>query len=142
MTSDQRNPGETDHPAEDHAPAGEDLAAILTRLIEETPDKTQKDLATEAGVPYPTLNAWLKRTRGTSRVPSETLHALADTLRKWGVAVTARELFEAVRRPVPGPSDEERERRLLEIYRQLDVSGQRALIEHARLLRTSRASSP
>jgi transcriptional regulator with XRE-family HTH domain len=132
----QLDPGETDHPAEDLA-ASEDLAAILTRLIEEIPGKTQKDLATEAGVPYPTLNAWLSRTRGTSRIAPETLRSLADVLRRWGADVTVAQLLASVGRPVPGPADEEREKHLLRIYRELPATSQRALLEHAKLLQQS-----
>ncbi|MER7814514.1 helix-turn-helix domain-containing protein [Streptomyces sp. NPDC096153] len=118
----------------------EDLAALLARLVEETPGKTQKDLAREVGISYPTLNAWLNRKRGMSRVHPETLRTLAAVLRRWGADVTEQQLFEAIGRPVPGPSDEESEERLLAIYRQLSVNGQKALLEHARLLQRSSRS--
>ncbi|MGW7196602.1 helix-turn-helix domain-containing protein [Streptomyces chryseus] len=130
MTTAQHYPGETDHPAEDPAPQGEDLAAILTRLLEET-GKNQKDLAAEAGVPYATLNAWMIRTRGTSRVTPETLRALTEALRKFGARVTPKQIFESAGRQVPGPTDKEREERLLRIYRALPAKSQRALIQSA-----------
>ncbi|MFI7014428.1 helix-turn-helix domain-containing protein [Streptomyces sp. NPDC050164] len=130
MTSHQNDPGEPD-PAEDQAPRGEDLAALLERLLKQAPDRTQKDLATQAGVSYPTLNAWMNRTRGTSRVPPDTLRALVDAFRAWGVAITPKEMFEAAGRPVPGRADKEREDRLLALYRQLPEGRQRDLVKFA-----------
>ncbi|MGD6761395.1 helix-turn-helix domain-containing protein [Streptomyces sp. BH097] len=129
MTSHQNNPGEP-HPAEDHAPTGEDLAALLARLLEET-QKNQKELAEASGVKYQTLNAWMNRTRGTSRVAPEPLRAIAETLRGWGGEVTPKQVFESAGRPVPGPSDTEREARLLKIYRGLSAREQRSLINIA-----------
>ncbi|MEV5606971.1 helix-turn-helix transcriptional regulator [Streptomyces sp. NPDC052225] len=126
MTSHPHDPGEP-HPAEGHAANGEDLAALLARLLEET-GKTQKDLAEASGVKYPTLNAWITRTRGTSRVDPEQLRALADSLRGWGGSVTPKQIFESAGRPVPGPSDAEREARLLKIYRGLSARQQRSLL--------------
>ncbi|MFC8435178.1 helix-turn-helix domain-containing protein [Streptomyces sp. NPDC057253] len=141
MTSHQHDPGEHG-PAEDPARAGEDLAALLRRLVEEKPDKTPKDLATEAGVSYATLNAWMNRTRGTSRIKTETLRDLVRVLRdKWGLSVTPAEMFASVGRAVPGGSDEEREARLLRIYRELPVDKQRDVLKYAdALLTVSRAS--
>ncbi len=142
MTTGPNHPG--DHPvraAEDPAPNGEDLAALLTRLLEEAGDKTQKELAEAAGIKYPTLNAWMNRTRGTSRINPDDLRALTNILRGWGADVVPRQLFEAAGRPVPGPTDEEREQRLLDIYRQLPTKGQRALIQSAEaMLSGARAS--
>ncbi|NEB57605.1 helix-turn-helix domain-containing protein [Streptomyces griseus] len=142
VTTGPNHPG--DHPvraAEDPAPTGEDLAALLTRLLEETGDKTQKDLAAAAGINYSTLNHWMKRTRGTSRINPDDLRALTNILRGWGADVVPRQLFEAAGRPVPGPTDEEREKRLLDIYRQLPSRGQRALIQSAEaMLAGARAS--
>ncbi|MEU0199178.1 MULTISPECIES: helix-turn-helix transcriptional regulator [unclassified Streptomyces] len=130
MTSHQNDPGETD-PAEDRAPEGEDLAALLERLLEQAPDRTQKDLATQAGISYPTLNAWMNRTRGTSRIAPDTLRSLVDVFRAWGVATTPKEMFEAAGRPVPGRADKEREDRLLTLFRQLPESKQRDLVKFA-----------
>lgn len=130
VTSHQNDPGEPE-PAEGHAPRGEDLAALLERLLEQAPDRTQKDLAAQAGISYPTLNAWMNRTRGTSRIAPETLRALVDAFRAWGVAITPKEMFEAAGRPVPGRTDEEREGRLLALYRQLPESKQRDLVKFA-----------
>ncbi|MBQ1094193.1 helix-turn-helix domain-containing protein [Streptomyces sp. B93] len=110
---------------------GEDLAALLERLLAECPDRTQKDLAAASGIAYPTLNAWMNRTRGTSRIAPEKLRAMVKVFREWGVQTTPREFFEAVGRPVPGPSRDEREKRLLELYRQLPESRQRALVKDA-----------
>ncbi|MER5677410.1 transcriptional regulator [[Kitasatospora] papulosa] len=142
MTTGPNHPGDPHgRAAEDPAPTGEDLAALLARLLEETGDRTQKDLAEAAGIKYPTLNAWMNRTRGTSRINPDDLRALGNVMRGWGVEVTPRTLFEAAGRPVPGPTDEERERRLLEIYRQLPSKGQRALIQSAEaMLAGARAS--
>ncbi|MEU6535571.1 helix-turn-helix transcriptional regulator [Streptomyces sp. NPDC047000] len=139
MTSHQTTPGE--RPAEARAHQSEDLAALLERLLAEVPDKTQKDLAVEAGVKYPTLNAWLNRTRGTSRIELEVLRALAKTFQAWGVDTSPREFFEATGRPVPGRTDEEREARLLKLYRQLPEDRQRDLVKDAEaMLRVSRVS--
>jgi len=138
VTSHQHHPGEP-RPAEDPAHQGEDLAALLERLIAQAPGKTQKDLATEAGVRYSTLNAWMNRTRGTSRIEPDTLWALIDVLRKWGVNLTPKEMFTAAGRPVPGRADEERERRLLGVYRQLPEAQQRDLIQYGEaMLKISR----
>ncbi|MFZ3569469.1 helix-turn-helix domain-containing protein [Streptomyces sp. BH034] len=126
MTSHQNDPGEGG-PAEDRAPTGEDLAALIARLLEET-QRNQKELAEASGVKYQTLNAWMNRTRGTSRVAPEPLRALADTLRGWGGDVTTKQVFESAGRPVPGPTDAEREARLLKIYRGLSARQQRSLI--------------
>ncbi|MFJ2292155.1 transcriptional regulator [Streptomyces sp. NPDC087894] len=141
MTTGPSNPGDPARAAEDPAPTGEDLAALLARLLEETGDHTQKDLAVAAGIRYPTLNAWMNRTRGTSRINPDDLRALTNILRGWGAEVTPRQLFEAAGRPVPGPTDEEREQRLLEIYRQLPSKSQRALIQTGEaMLTASRAT--
>lgn len=129
VMTDQRHPG-TDPDAGDPAPKGEDLAALLARLLEET-GKTQKDLAAAAKISYPTLNAWVNRTRGTSRIDPATLRAMAEALRSFGANVTPREVFESVGRQVPGRADEEREKRLLKIYRGLSAESQRALIQAA-----------
>ncbi|MFF5984366.1 helix-turn-helix domain-containing protein [Streptomyces olindensis] len=130
VTSPQNHPGESG-PAEDRAPDGEDLAALLGRLLEQVPDRTQKELATQAGISYPTLNAWMNRTRGTSRISPDVLRSLVDAFRAWGVAITPREMFEAAGRPVPGRADEERETRLLRLYRQLPEAKQRDLLKFA-----------
>jgi len=140
VTSHQNHPGEPD-PAEDPARKGEDLAALLGRLLAEVPGKTQKDLATEAGIRYPTLNAWMNRTRGTSRIDPDALRKLVATFRKWGVEVTPKEMFESTGRPVPGPTGDEREARLLQIYRQLSADKQRDLVRDAEAMaRISRVS--
>src|ERR1051325_9839522 len=100
VNSPQNSTGEQG-PADDPARPGEDLAALLERLLAEVPDRTQKDLAAAAGIKYPTLNAWMNRTRGTSRVDPDVLRGLAKTFRGWGVEVSPREFFEAIGRPVP-----------------------------------------
>jgi transcriptional regulator with XRE-family HTH domain len=132
VTSDPNRPGEP-HPAEDPAREGEDLAALLNRLLEEA-GRSQKDLATAADIKYQTLNSWMKRSRGTSRVATEDLRRLTEALRSWRIDVTPKQVFEAAGRPVPGPTDTERERRLVEIYRQLPTRGQTALIQVATTL--------
>ncbi|MGW4883404.1 helix-turn-helix domain-containing protein [Streptomyces murinus] len=141
VTSHQHDPGEQG-PAEDQAPPqGEDLAALLERLLHRAPDKTQKDLAIEAGVRYPTLNAWMNRTRGTSRIEPDTLRSLVEVFRRWDVPVTPAEMFKAASRPVPGRADEEREKRLLKLYRQLPEDRQRDLVRYAEAsLRVSQVS--
>lgn len=140
VSSHQHHPGEQG-PAEDRAPRGEDLAALLSRLLDQTDGKNQKDLAAAAGIPYATVNAWMNRTRGTSRIDPDKLRALREAFRSWGVAVKVSDLFAAVGRPVPGPSDAEREARLLTLYRQLPVEKQRDLVRDAEaMLRISRVS--
>ncbi|MFJ3666738.1 helix-turn-helix domain-containing protein [Streptomyces sp. NPDC090106] len=130
MTNQQSGPGE-DEPGQDPQRRDEDLAALIERLLAQVPDRTQKDLAAGAGISYPTLNAWMNRTRGTSRIDPEKLRGLVEVFRRWGVRTTPREFFEAVGRPVPGPSGDEREARLLKLYRQLPESRQRALLKDA-----------
>ncbi|WP_405997967.1 helix-turn-helix domain-containing protein [Streptomyces sp. NBC_00829] len=138
MSSDQNHGGEPG-PGDDGVREGEDLAALLERLLAKAPGKTQKDLATEAGISYPTLNAWMNRTRGTSRVDPEKLRAMVDVFRRWGVRTAPREFFAAVGRPVPGPSQDEREAKLLRLYRQLPEARQRALVQDAEaMLQVSR----
>ena len=138
MTSHQNHPAEP-RPGDDGVREGEDLAALLERLLAKASGKTQKDLASEAGISYPTLNAWMNRTRGTSRVEPEKLRAMVEVFRRWGLRATPREFFEAVGRPVPGPSRDEREAKLLRLYRQLPEARQRALIQDAEaMLQVSR----
>ncbi|MFF1295000.1 MULTISPECIES: helix-turn-helix domain-containing protein [unclassified Streptomyces] len=140
MTNEQSRP---EDPAPGHDPArrDEDLAALLEKLLARAPGKTQKDLASEAGISYPTLNAWMNRTRGTSRIDPEKLRAMVEVFRRWGVRTTPKEFFEAVGRPVPGPSGDEREARLLKLYRQLPESRQRALLKDAEaMLQVTRIS--
>lgn len=138
MTIQQSSPGDPD-PSQDPPRRDEDLAALLERLLAQAQDRTQKDLAAEAGISYPTLNAWMNRTRGTSRIDPEKLRAMVEVFRRWGVRTTPREFFEAVGRPVPGPSGDEREARLLKLYRQLPEARQRALLKDAEaMLQVSR----
>ncbi|MFD5855259.1 helix-turn-helix domain-containing protein [Streptomyces chartreusis] len=138
MTIQQSSPGDPD-PGQDPPRRDEDLAALLVRLLAQAQDRTQKDLAAEAGISYPTLNAWMNRTRGTSRIDPEKLRAMVEVFRRWGVRTTPREFFEAVGRPVPGPSGDEREARLLKLYRQLPEARQRALLKDAEaMLQVSR----
>ncbi|GGJ81652.1 hypothetical protein GCM10011583_11400 [Streptomyces camponoticapitis] len=134
MTTGQHDPN-----TEGPTPNGEDLPALLLRLLAET-GREQKELATQTGINYSRLNSWLTRTRGTSRIKMDDLRLLADALRGWGADVTPRQMVEASGRPVPGPAVEERERKLLDIYRSLPVQGQRALIQHAELLRGTMGS--
>lgn len=133
VNSHQNHPGEP-RPAEDPARQGEDLAALLEHHLEAV-GKTQKDLAGATGIPYATLNAWMKRTRGTSKVDPEKLRRLAETLKAWGAHVTPKQVFESAGRPVPGPTDVERETRLLKVYRELTADSQRALIATAEAMR-------
>lgn len=138
MTNRQTPPPPPDAGDDPERP-GEDLAALLERLLALPQSGTQKDLAKEAGISYQTLNAWMNRTRGTSRIAPEKLRAMVEVFRRWGVRTTPKEFFEAVGRPVPGPSKDEREARLLKLYRQLPEARQRALIKDAEaMLQVSR----
>ncbi|WHX19797.1 helix-turn-helix transcriptional regulator [Streptomyces malaysiensis subsp. malaysiensis] len=141
MTTAAHHPGEPDPPAEEPAASrGEDLATLLTRVLEET-GRTQKELAKEAGIAYPTLNAWMNRTRGTSRVSPDKLRDLAAAIKIIGGEITVRDVFEASGRRVPGPTDQEREARLLAIYRALPVESQRAVLQFAEAMnKAARAS--
>ncbi|MFI0530263.1 helix-turn-helix domain-containing protein [Streptomyces scabiei] len=132
VTSHQHRPGAPT--AEDRAHEGEDLAALLARLLDQAPGKTQKDLATEAEIKYPTLNAWMNRTRGTSQIDTDLLRSLVSVFRRWGVDVTPAEMFAAVGRPVPGKSRDEREARMLRIYRQLPDDRQRDAVKYVEAL--------
>ncbi|MEV4335712.1 transcriptional regulator [Streptomyces sp. NPDC049590] len=137
MTSHQHHPGEQG-PAEDRPPRGEDLAALLTRVIKEA-GVPQKQIAKEAGVKYPTLHAWTKGTRGTSRIAPEILRSIVRVINSHGVPLTVREVFEAAGRHVPGPANEQREQRLLDLYRQLPEGKQRDLVRYVEsLLRLSK----
>ncbi|MEU3598815.1 transcriptional regulator [Streptomyces sp. NPDC006798] len=111
----------------------EDLATLLTRALAEV-DRSQKDLAAASNITYTRLNHWLRGTRGTSRIAPDDLRALTAALRHWGADVSVAEVFQAAGRAVPGRAGDEREARLLRIYRALPVSGQRALLQHAELL--------
>ncbi|MET7438505.1 MULTISPECIES: transcriptional regulator [unclassified Streptomyces] len=133
MTNPQRASRDTEA-GHDRPHRDEDLAALLERLLAQVPGRTQKDLASAAGISYPTLNAWMNRTRGTSRIAPEKLRAMVDVFREWGVRTTPREFFEAAGRPVPGPSADEREARLLMLYRQLPEARQRALLRDAEMM--------
>lgn len=124
---------EPDRLAGDSAPTGEDLAALLLRLLGEV-QRDQKELATAAEIGYTRLNMWLTRKRGTSRVDPDELRRLAHALRAWGAKVTPKQVFEAAGRPVPGPSGDEREARLLRLYRQLPDDKQRDVVKYAEAL--------
>ncbi|MET7451688.1 helix-turn-helix transcriptional regulator [Streptomyces sp. NPDC005574] len=133
MTNQQSPPGDTDT-GHDPPRRDVDLVTLLERLLAQVPGRTQKDLAAESGISYPTLNAWMNRTRGTSRIDPEKLRSMVEVFRRWGVRTTPREFFEAVGRPVPGPSGDEREARLLKLYRQLPEARQRALLKDAEMM--------
>ncbi|MDT0567863.1 helix-turn-helix domain-containing protein [Streptomyces sp. DSM 3412] len=130
MTTAPSHSGEPDRPADDSTPKGEDLAALLLRLLPET-QHTQKELATATGIKYTRLNQWLTGKRGTTRVETDELHRIADALAQWGADVTRKQIFEASGRPVPGRASEEREARLLKIYRALPDAQQRDVVKYA-----------
>jgi transcriptional regulator with XRE-family HTH domain len=114
----------------------EDLAALLKRILAEK-DKSQAWLATETGIPLATVNAWVVGRRAPKGESG------TESLRKLAVAlgVTPKLMFEAAGRRAPGPLSEEREAKLLRIYRALPVEGQRMLITNGeQLLRMSQAS--
>jgi hypothetical protein len=122
----------TDTHSQQDAP---DLAALLRRILEEYPEETQKRWSDESGIPRATINAWATRRRGTGgRIDPEHLRALHKVLPKG--STTLKELFEASGRRAPGPVDEEREKTLLSIYRNLPPAGQRALLQMAEALRS------
>jgi transcriptional regulator with XRE-family HTH domain len=115
---------------------GEDLAALLKRLLAEK-DKSQAWLAAETGIPLATINAWIVgRRTPKGAAGTEALRKLAEVL-----GSTPKEMFEATGRRAPGPLSQEREEKLLRIYRGLSTEAQRALIQTAEALaRVPRAS--
>ncbi|MFD8597000.1 helix-turn-helix domain-containing protein [Kitasatospora sp. NPDC059646] len=117
--------------------AGEDLSSLIRRALAEA-GLNQTWLARETGIPLPTINAWVNRTRGTDgRIDPDRLRAIAGAL----PGVTVAEVFESAGRRAPGDLDAEREKKLLRLYRSLPTTQQRILIEQAELLaRTARAS--
>lgn len=114
----------------------DDVAALIARGLTRK-GMTQKELATVTGIPYSTLNAWATRRRGRGGgIKPEHLRKLAEHL-----DFTAKEMFEANGRQVPGDLNEEREAEMLRAYRNLSTEGQRALIQTAKVLgRSMRAS--
>lgn len=98
---------------------------------------SQRDLANRTGIAYSTLNAWVRRARGQGGgIDPDQLRALAR-----GLGVTVAEVFAANGRRAPGDLDQEREAKLLRLYRNLAVDAQRALIQMAETLsRNTRAS--
>lgn len=132
MTSDEQLvDGQAAGPKE----AGEDLVELIFRILGER-GMSQKQLAEASGIPLSTINAWLTRRRGTKGVDPDKLRALAAAL-----GVPVRIVFAGAGRQTPAPLDEEREAKLLRLYRNLTVQGQRALVQTAEALnQTSRAS--
>jgi transcriptional regulator with XRE-family HTH domain len=109
--------------------AVEDLAALIKRVMDER-GLTQKAIAEASGIPVATLSAWVTRRRGTAgRIDGSVLRRLAEAL-----GVTPRDVFEAAGRRPPADLDAAREEKLLRLYRDMSVSGQRALIETAEAL--------
>lgn len=113
----------------DRPVSGEDLAALLKRLLAEK-EKSQAWLAAETGIPLATINAWIVGRRAPKGA------AGTESLRKLAAALgsTPREMFEATGRRAPGPLSQEREEKLLRIYRGLSMEAQRALIQTAEAL--------
>ncbi|MFI2033675.1 helix-turn-helix domain-containing protein [Streptomyces bottropensis] len=130
MTTPPSHSGEPYRPADDSTPKGEDLAAIVLRLLAET-EHTQRELSDATGIKYTRLNMWLTGKRGTSRVETDELRSLADAFTRWGANFTPKQIFEASGRPVPGRASEEREARLLKIYRALPDAQQRDVVKYA-----------
>jgi transcriptional regulator with XRE-family HTH domain len=122
------------HQAGDEGEA--DVAELIRRGLARK-GMTQRQLATETDIPYSTLNAWATRRRGTGgNIDPDQLRTLAKAL-----GYTARTMFEANGRQPPAELDQEREAKLLRLYRNLSTDGQRALIATAETLsRGMRAS--
>lgn len=113
---------------------GENLAALIKRSLGDA-GRTQSWLAQESGIPLATINAWWTGRRTTG--DPDRLRALAEVL----PGVTVAEVFAAGGRRAPAALDEERERKLLRLYRELPVDQQRMLVQQAELLaKMSRAS--
>ncbi len=115
--------------------AEEDLSALITRRLAEL-ERSQRWLANEAGIPVPTLNAWVRRQRNASSIEPDRLRELADAL-----GLAAAVVFRAAGRKVPGALDAEREKKLLKLYRQMPADAQRHLVQQAEMLvKIARAS--
>lgn len=105
---------------------GEDLAALIMRVIDENPGLSQKAIADKSGIPLATINAWVTRRRGVSgRIDPDSLRKLAAALPK----TTVKQVFEATGRRAPANLDEERERKLLKLWRQMDAQQQRTVLD-------------
>lgn len=118
------------------APEGEDVAALIRRRLAEM-GRSQRWLSDETGIAYSTLNHWVTRRRGTGgNIDSDDLRALAK-----GLQVAVAEVFTASGRRVPADLDQEREKKLLRLYRSLSTEGQRALISTAEVLGRSMKAS-
>lgn len=111
----------------------ETLSSLLTEAFTEHPELTQKDVATAAGIPLQTLNAWVLGTRGTGgRIKSEVLRALAEALPS---EYTVARVHRAAGRRAPGPLNVERRQKLLGVFDELTERQQRALVEIAEVLK-------
>lgn len=111
----------------------ETLSSMLSRAFAEHPELTQKSVAERAGIPIQTLNAWTLGTRGTGgRINSDVLRALANALPS---EYTVARVHKAAGRRVPADLNQERELKLLGVYRELTEKQQRALVDIADVLR-------
>lgn len=111
----------------------EDLPRLLRRALEDHPDLTQKGLADRSGIPYTTLNSWVKGKRGVGgNINSDSLRRLSDALPE---EYTPRRVFLAAGRPVPGPQSDAREETLVRCYRDLTETQQQALVDIADILK-------
>ncbi|MEY9876569.1 transcriptional regulator with XRE-family HTH domain [Streptacidiphilus sp. MAP12-33] len=105
---------------------GEDLAALILRVIDENPGLSQKGIAEKSGIPLATINAWVTRRRGTSgRIDPDSLRKLAAVLPK----TTVKQVFESTGRRAPANLDQEREKKLLRLWRQMDAQQQRSVLD-------------
>lgn len=110
---------------------GEDLAALILRVIDENPGLSQKAIAEKSGIPLATINAWVTRRRGTSgRIDPDTLRKLATVLPKTTVA----QVFNATGRRAPAHLDEEREKKMLRLWRAMDAQQQRTILDMAEVM--------
>ncbi|MFJ6617612.1 transcriptional regulator [Kitasatospora sp. NPDC091335] len=115
--------------------AGEDLSALILRVLAET-GRSQTWLAGRADIPLASLNAWVRRARGTAGIDPDVLRRLADAL-----GLTPAAVFAAAGRRVPAALNEEREKKMLRLFRELPTAQQRLLVQQAEaMVRIARAS--
>jgi transcriptional regulator with XRE-family HTH domain len=108
----------------------ENLAQLI-EAIESTYKVSQSAIARAIGIAPATVNAWKLGKRGSTRGPNpEKLRALHEAFPKF----TEERIFAAARRAAPGPLDEDAERRLLDLFRNLTEEQQRAKLIEMRAL--------
>ncbi|MFE7106601.1 helix-turn-helix transcriptional regulator [Streptomyces sp. NPDC057575] len=113
--------------------SSDDLSTLIRAAQGQRADLSQSAIARRIGVSPATVNSWVSRRRGTGRGPNkETLAKLATVL-----GLPEREVFAAAGRRLPGPTNPDMEKRILDLFRGLTAEQQkvteiqmRALYDH------------